>query len=1142
MRRTPSRGALAALFVLPLLCAPAASAAERHGYVVQFKAAPVASYTGGTHGIPATSPKATGQRLSRSSNAVKQYRSYLADRQQAVLSRLGANAPTPTYSYRMAFAGFAADLTADQVKALRRAPGVARVWRDALAHPQTTSNTPDDRLGGFTGDGASYLGLTTDLWPRLGGPSHAGEGVIVGVIDTGITPEHPSFADRPAGGKYIGPAYDPPEVWDGACQAGERFSTSACNNKLIGARYFVDGFGRDRVDPTGFLSPRDDDGHGSHTASTAAGNYGVDPEIGGNDLGVDLISGIAPRAYVAMYKVCWESDVSPAGCSNADSVAAIDAAVADGVDVINYSIGSPDSALIGPVEIAFLGASDAGVFVANSAGNDGPGEETVGSPASVPWLTASAASSLARTFEATATIHSGTSTLSVSGASVTAALPASPLLDAAESGKEGVEPEDAELCLPDTLDPAKVEGAVVLCKRGNNARVDKSLQVVLAGGVGMILYNASDAQELVTDTHWVPSVHVSFSDGMKVKDLIAPGATAELTAGDAKGLPRGGILAAFSSRGPQTSVPDIPKPDVSAPGVNILAAAAPEPAVSSLLKPGELFQSISGTSMASPHTAGAAALLTQLHPLFTPAEIKSSLMTTANPDVLKEDGVTPATPLDAGAGEIDPNRAADPGLVLDVSTDEYLGYLSGQDPTLFVGEPPPPIAASDLNLPAIANSKVAGTFTTTRTFTAVTQTAQRWDVRVQGLPGFTASVPSPRSFTLKPGAEQTVRFTFRRTTAPLEEWAFGAVILQSGDTTVRLPVSLRPIPLKAPDRVIVNTTAASGSKAFTAQSGFSGPFSATGFGLAAPELHAAQHIVATSGNPNLSGTDPGTDLYPVTVPAGSQLLATRLSNVDGGDPNTDLDLFVYLDPNGDGNLADAKLVDASASSSSDEEVVVPFPDAGKYVVAVVGFTTGDPDSVYDVTNWVSTDATGDNLTPPPPAGISVTGEPANVTTGATVPMTLNWAGVNAAGTYMGVVTYSSGTTDLGFSLVEITRTGSTPAAAPSRPAAQPAPRTTAPDRFGVAGEEQSSSLSVRSVRARGRTLVLRLRSSDRLRLRVQVRRAGKTVARGTAIVRAGKRTVRVRLNRALKPGRYTLRLTAVAKSGRAGGTLRLKVR
>jgi hypothetical protein len=310
-----------------------------------------------------------------------------------------------------------------------------------------------------------------------------------------------------------------------------------------------------------------------------------------------------------------------------------------------------------------------------------------------------------------------------------------------------------------------------------------------------------------------------------------------------------------------------------------------------------------------------------------------------------------------------------------------------------------------------------------------------------------------------------------------------------------------------------------------------------------PQVNAGQHISATTGNPNLSGTDPGTQLYPVTVPAGSQLLATRLSNVDGGDPNTDLDLFVFFDPNGDGNYADAKLVDASASGSSAEEVVVPFPDAGKYVVAVVGFTTAEPDSVYDVTNWVATDAQPDNPAPAP--GIVLSGDPVNATTGANVPLTLQWSGVDTPGTYLGVVTYHQGATptdanEIGMSLVELNRTA---AAAPPAPAAAPRSGGGSAATGAVLGEQSALALGLRSAKVSGRTLVLRLRSAGRPALRVAVRRGSRTIARGTSsAVRDGARTVRVRLSRRVARGRYTVRVTGLAAGNRTARTLALRVR
>src|SRR3954470_15514144 len=342
-----------AAFGLPGGTAYAATATK--AYVVQLKAPPLASYTGGRSGLAATSPKATGAtKLNVRSVSAQAYTSYLAGRQDAALARIRGAKPTVDYSYRVAFAGFAAQLTQAQVAALRTAPQVARVVPDTKRKVTTTPASANTLLDGATAfpDTAAYLGLVpTGLWANP--VQNAGAGVVVGVIDTGITPQHPSFSASGFGA--------PPASWTGSCDTGAD-STFACNNKLIGARFFVTGFGLGHIAPGSFVSPRDDDGHGSYTASTAAGDFGVNPNIQGRALGVNRISGIAPGARVAAYKVCWVGGDVADGCLTSDSVAAIDQAVADGVNVINYSLGARTADLIDPVEITFLGASDAGVF------------------------------------------------------------------------------------------------------------------------------------------------------------------------------------------------------------------------------------------------------------------------------------------------------------------------------------------------------------------------------------------------------------------------------------------------------------------------------------------------------------------------------------------------------------------------------------------------------------------------------------------------------------------------------------------------------------------------------------------------------------------------------------------------------------
>ena len=1161
-RRLVAFVAVALALAVALPVAAARRAPAKASYVVQLTAPPVASYRGGTQGIPATSPRRTGRRLDNRSQAVRAYRAFLAGRQRAALARLGADQPRVTYSYRTAFAGFAAQLTAEQVTKLRKAPEVARVSKDARW--KTTSAASENVLldNATFPDGAAYLDLPEGLWSRLGGAEGvagsdvgAGAGVVVGDIDTGIQPGHPSFADDPDDPAspvdfYVGAAYPAvPGTWTGDCETGTGFLATDCNNKLIGARFFVDGFGEQNLGAGSFLSPRDDDGHGSHTASTAAGNFGVDPAIEGNVLGVNRISGIAPRARIAAYKVCWIGNnvTSPSGCTNSDSVAAIDAAVNDGVDVINYSIGATDSQVIGAVEVAFLGASDAGVVVSNSAGNAGPDPGTVGSPSGVPWLISVAASSLARTFESTATITNPNFT--IKGASVTAAVTTATLLaDAAGSALPNASSANAELCRAGTLDPAKVTGKVVLCRRGVNSRIDKSRQVLNAGGVGMILFNATDSQELVTDTHWVPSVHVSNTDGLRVKAaIVASGGTARvaLTAGTAVAAP-GAILAAFSSRGPQTAVPDIARPDVTAPGVNILAAAANQPAPNSELKPGNLFQSISGTSMSSPHVAGAAALLTQLHPTFSSAALKSSLMTTANPDVKRENGTTPADPFDAGSGQIDPTAAADPGLVVDTTTDDYISYLADVAPEAVTGGPT--IKPADLNLPSISNASLAGIASTSRTFTSVDSVAQTWTVDVQGVDGISVT-PSVDGFTIKPGQTQELGLDFQVNDAPVDQYAFGALVLTNGSRTVRLPISLQPIPVAAADTIEVTTDQPSGTQAIPVQAGFAGQLSGLGYGLAAPDVRAGETITSSpSGGPVPDGSAPGTTIYPVEVPDPSQLLAARLSNVDGGDTNTDLDMYLYKDGNGDGAFTNNEIVAQSASGSSDEHIELTLPDPGLYGVAIVGFTTNVPSSVYDLTTWVVSDTAPDDLGSGP--GIAVTGDPAAVNPGTQLDLDLDWAAVKSKGLYLGVATFHDSATPTAanrrvLSLVELDKTVDTPDAGGAPPSGATPPAAGTPPAGAKPPAAARLRLRLLSARLRGRTVTLRLRASRSARIRPTVRRGSRKVASGSPRrVTTSTRVLRVRVNRRIRRGRtYTVRIAAYSGTRvEAAASVRMRVR
>jgi subtilisin family serine protease len=549
--------------------------------------------------------------------------------QDEVLEDIGADVSEKVNTYTNALNGFSAVLSYEEAQAIAANPKVALVLPDEL-HQADTNSSPD------------YLGLT-----RPGGAYDSGldgEGVVVGVIDSGIWPEHASFADD---GSYGPHPVQPLDNSRPDCEFGNTAHNSAdvpftCNNKLLGARQMLDTYRAViGADPGEYDSARDENGHGTHTASTAAGNAGVPAAMYGKDLGE--ITGIAPRSRVIAYK-----GLGALGGFTSDLAAAIDQAVSDGVDVINYSIGGGSSLPVGADEIAFLFAANAGVFVATSAGNSGPGSDTVGSPGNSPWLTTVAASTQNRFYPGE--IHTSYGDR-ITGASLTPGVGTSPLVDAEDAG--------GDLCLAGTLDPAKVAGAIVLCRRGAIARAAKSQNVLDAGGVGMVLYNNDDDDNLFTDTHVLPSVHINNSDGVEIKahideeQALGHDVEAEIrkTAKTitARGAPS---VTYFSSRGQNGPVPDIIKPDITAPGHQILAGDSP-----TANAVGDSFQAISGTSMSSPHVAGLFALLKQAHPDWSAAAAKSAIMTSADRHVHSEDRKTQATPTTPDSSSTPPSRA-----------------------------------------------------------------------------------------------------------------------------------------------------------------------------------------------------------------------------------------------------------------------------------------------------------------------------------------------------------------------------------------------------------------------------------------------------------------------------------------------------
>ncbi|RKR90553.1 PA domain-containing protein [Micromonospora pisi] len=723
------------------------TSSERIPVLVKLDYDSVATYGGGVAGLAATSPAQTGQKIGQS-NAEKAYGRYVADREQKFVTDLAKAVPGARVGNRLrtVYGGVAATVPANKVRDLLRVDGVVAVQKDELRQPLTDSS-------------ADFIGAPS-TYPALGGKKNAGAGIIVGVIDTGAWPEHPSFADNgnlnPAPAKRDGTARE--------CDFGDNPLTPqtdvfVCNNKLIGGAAFLDTY-LSVNDDEKYVTARDSGGHGTHTASTAAGDVVDSAKVLGVERGP--VQGVAPGAWVSVYKA-----LGAGGGFASDLAAAINQAVVDGVDVINYSISGGGSPFTDPAELAFLDAYAAGVFVSASAGNSGPGAATTDHVG--PWVTTVAASTQTREFNSTLVLHGGDDTVTLTGASITAGVTAETPVVLAES-LAGY----GSLC--DTpAAPGVFTGKIVACERGGNARINKGYNVAQGGAAGMVLYNPTLA-DIETDNHWLPAVHLA--DGTEFKAFMTAHATVTgtFTAG-VKANGTADAMAAFSSRGPGGFGI---KPDISAPGVQILAGMTPTPDTADEGPAGEYYQAIAGTSMSAPHVAGSAALLKALHPGWSPGQIKSAMMTTATQGVVKEDLKTPADPFDVGSGRIDLKKAQKPGLTIDETAARMLAL--GNDP----------VNAVHLNLPSVNAPVLPGKLTTTRTVKNVTSGSQTYAVHVNA-PTKSKITVTPNSFTLGAGKSKTLTITIT-STAPTGQY-FGQIVLdpvQSDLPTLRVPVAFVP--------------------------------------------------------------------------------------------------------------------------------------------------------------------------------------------------------------------------------------------------------------------------------------------------------------------------------------------------------------
>lgn len=1021
---------------------PSSRGGIRKVYIVQLKTPSTIEHHTKLFGSRASklgSTVHTSARFNKNSAEMQSYAQKLAQEQDRAISRVGAGVEK-IYSYQYSLNGFAARMTEVQAAKMRHMPNVMHVWEDEI-RPLVTNHS------------AEFLGLFDSDRGLRGTPGLDGENIIIGVLDSGIVPQHPSLDDTRQSGPsacrsswaestFLGLwlcrgsknaerelLFEPPENWNGICQAGEEFTEDDCNNKLIGARFFVDGaLASGPVDAGELFSPRDVDGHGTHTATTAAGNK-TDASAFGTLLG--RIEGIAPRARIATYKACWvRPGTTRAACNTSDLALAVDMAVADGVDIINYSVGNSRRELTAPDDLALMAAAKAGVFTAASAGNEGPGLATIGSPAGAPWVMTVAASS--RDGSHALEAMEVNSPAAIAGKyAVQEASFTPPLLD--------VDPLEAALVLVDdgddtladggegtTMDACEsiqngdeIDGNIAFIQRGGCFFTTKIANAEDAGAIAVVVYNIAGDPIVMTPEDstavGIPAVMVGQADGNLFVDEIESGETLEVVLDKSLFLgvdDTGNVMGSFSSRGP-APIPDVLKPDVTAPGINILAGFSPDTPNSNS---GENFAFLTGTSMSAPHVSGVAALLKQAHPDWSPAAIKSALMTTAYQGVDQQDGATAANPFDFGAGHISPNDAVDPGLVYDTTDEEYDALACGiRSPAVDEARCTDLEAAgfsfqaSDMNQPSISVSSLINERTITRRVSNVGDSAETYLAEIEAPPGIAVNV-APNSLSVGPGQSASFDVTLRYQSGTLDLWRFGSLTWVSNDHSVRSPIAVRPASLIAPDQA--SAAGGSGSASFPVTFGYNGSYVPRVHGLQPPTI---LRDIAIDQDPDKlfePVVDDGVVRIDYLAPADQLYLRFALFDAltDGND---DLDMYVYYCPDND-DLSCSEIGN-SGGPTSEEEFNVLFPGEGTYSIFVHGFETdgtdGNPGTVFDFVVWQL--GLVDN-----PGNMTVAA-PGTVTSGSTVDVTVDWNGLVFDTTYLGAISHNTPEGLVGITVIEI---------------------------------------------------------------------------------------------------------------------------
>jgi subtilisin family serine protease len=953
----------------------------QHVYIVHLVDAPVALYEGGTETYTSTKP--SQQKLQLNTPAVQSYSNYLTSKHNQFLALLKKQVTTvkPLLTYKLAFNGLAIKINQNEAQAISQMPGVLKVVKDRI-YTLDTDTGPN-----LIGAPAVWNGSAKD-----NGVGTYGEGVVVGIIDSGINTDHPSFSAIAGDGYlHINPLGS--GIYLGDC-AGN-FSR-LCNNKLIGVYSYTvitNEYADTDVFPADLARNGEDyGGHGTHVASTVAGNILLNipeslPEFGAQQSdGVPTgfvyprISGVAPRANIISYQVCWggraDADDTYGDCSGAAINAAIEDAIEDQVDIINYSISGGGQPWNSSTELAFLSARNAGIFVATSAGNNGP--EAGSTLKHAPWYTAVAASEHGRVinYAKQLTDFSGGNTdLSpLDGTSNTAGITAS-IVYAGDFINSNDPNNDPAQCLQ-PFPAGTFSGQIVVCDRGEIARVQKAVNVRDGGAGGYVLGNVfTGSDNLANDRYVVPGIHIQTAQASLLRNWLATGsnhiATITSSSGERTISPqREDVLAGFSSKGPNNSISTL-APTIGAPGVQIYAAYSDQQFGHDGHEPsaGD-FNYLSGTSMSSPHIAGSAALVKAAQPSWTPDNIRSALAMTASRTAKKEDGVTPADWFDSGSGRVQVDKAVAAGLIMDETVANYVSANPdvGGDPR-------------ELNLPSITDNICANTCTWDREFTA--SKSGTWNIDVENISTGIQITTSPDSFSLNAGETQVITTNIDVTNANSSTWLFGALLIKANNQpNLHLPVSVFPSAGTIPRILTTNANRLADSYLLkNIQTSTQSGFRATTLGFTKGVEVNGEILQDLTPSEPLDNVGQGVNLFEFNIDSSHQRIVAQITQSTAND----VDLFLIFDANGNGIPEESEVLASSVTSESIEYIDTTSLSLGMHWIMVQNFdaaVNGQSDTYKLFYAAVNPSVSASSL------NFSV---PSNVVAGDAFDMRANWA-------------------------------------------------------------------------------------------------------------------------------------------------------